>query len=60
MPYIKKENLEKLVTAGIFMSNICFNLKQNNSLSDQHRQSMAESQIRWDKELKYLRDSLQK
>jgi hypothetical protein len=49
MPFVKKENLEKLVGAGQIMSNICFNMAQDVRIPEADRLLMKNSQKAWDK-----------
>jgi hypothetical protein len=54
MPYVKRAEFDRLLLAGQMLSNIAFNLGQNESpesteLSERNRRSLRESQRAWDK-----------
>ena len=40
--------IKPLIHIGGYMSNICFNLKQDSKLPETTRQSMGDSQMDWD------------
>jgi hypothetical protein len=45
---IAAEDFDELFIAGEKMSNICFNLSQRESIPDNERASMKETQVEWD------------
>lgn len=46
---VQSEALDSLIVAGRALSNICYNLKQQEILNPQWRQSMNSAVGRWDK-----------
>lgn len=43
-----KKHTEALILAGRELSNCAYNLKQDNSLPERTRSSLAAAQLRWD------------
>jgi hypothetical protein len=57
MPYIKREELDRLTSAGSRMSNVCFNWKQTAyrvTLTDAERKQLGELQEEWDAALRAI------
>lgn len=49
MPFLKRKEYHALLSAGIQMSNICYNLRQGRDLPEHARESMAVAYSTWDK-----------
>jgi hypothetical protein len=49
--------LEAMISAGVAMSNVCFNGKQNQDVPKRYRHSMEEAQKKWDATLSAYREA---
>ncbi len=49
MPFVRKADLEELLLVGQYMSNLLYNLKQDDKLPKPHREIFERDQERWDK-----------
>lgn len=48
MPQLTKAKYEKIRLAGQRMSNLCFNLSQNEAIPADYRKTMKECYLEWD------------